>query len=90
MTSSHRFVHVVEARHLGGHRVRLRFDDGLTADIDLAAEIVGEVFAPLVDVGYFARFRIDEGRTLSWPNGADFAPEFLHELASRSAVRATV
>ena len=83
MTSHHRFVHVIEAKHLGGHRIRLRFDDGVCGDVDLFAELSGEVFAPLLDVAYFARFQIDQGRTLSWPNGADFAPDFLHELVVR-------
>ena len=89
MTSHRSFVHVVEAKHLGGHRVWLRFDDGVAGEVDLTAELAGEVFAPLRDVATFARFRIDAGRTLSWPNGADFAPEFLHDLVGRSATRAT-
>jgi hypothetical protein len=37
------------------------------------------VFEPLRDPEVFKRFRVDpEFRTLVWPNGADFAPEFLH------------
>ncbi len=88
MTSRHKFVHVAEARHLGAHRVWLRFDDGVAGELDLAAELDGEVFEPLRDAAYFAQFRIDEGRTLSWPNGADFAPEFLHDLVVGSATGA--
>jgi hypothetical protein len=37
------------------------------------------MFQPLVDTNYFKSFRI-EGHTLSWENGADFAPEYLHSL----------
>jgi hypothetical protein len=38
------------------------------------------VFEPLHDVEYFRRFEIDPiFRTLTWPNGADVAPEFLHD-----------
>ncbi|MCE9595302.1 MAG: DUF2442 domain-containing protein [Planctomycetes bacterium] len=71
-------VHVVAARSLGAHRVWLRFDDGVDGEVDLGAELDGEVFQPLHDPDYFARFAVDD--TLTWPNGADFAPEFLHEL----------
>ena len=79
-----KIVHVVEARHLGDHRVWIRFDDGLKGEIDLSDELDGPVFKPLRDVEYFATFRIDEADTLSWANGADFAPEFLHERVTAS------
>jgi hypothetical protein len=36
--------------------------------------------APLKDTALFSRFSIHpEFHTLIWPNGADFAPEFLHD-----------
>ena len=76
------FPHVIEARHLGGHRVWLRFQDGTSGEVDLFGELEGPVFEPLRDPSVFLRFRI-EGHTLAWENGADFAPEFLHEKVSR-------
>ena len=77
--------HVVQARHLGGYRVWLRFDDGLEGELDLAGELWGPVFEPLRDPAYFARFSVDD--TLVWPNGADLAPEFLHaKLAALESV----
>lgn len=66
---------VVEAKHLGAYRVWLRFEDGLEGELDLTSELWGEVFEPLKDPAYFARFTVDH--TLRWPNGADFSPEFL-------------
>lgn len=74
---------VVEARYLGQFRVWLRFNDGLVGELDLSAELHGEVFEPLNDPAYFAGFVLDH--TLTWPNGADFAPEFLHERVSASS-----
>jgi hypothetical protein len=77
--------HIVEARHVGGYVVWLRFADGKSGEVDLSEELHGPVFEPLRDLAAFKRFRIDpEFHTLVWPNGADLAPEFLH-----GAVRAT-
>jgi len=73
--------HVIDALLRGAHRVWIRFDDGLEGEVDLAAELDGEIFEPLRDPAYFARFSVDD--TLTWPNGADFAPEFLRELVVR-------
>lgn len=71
--------------HLGGHRLRLTFADGLIADVDLAARVTGRVgpmFEPLRDADYFARVTVDdELGTIVWPNGADLAPDALHEQA---------
>jgi hypothetical protein len=72
--------HVVEARHVRGHIVWLRFRDGTTGEIDLAPELEGPVFEPLRDPEVFRQFRIHpEFHTLVWANGADIAPEFLHD-----------
>ncbi len=71
---------VLEARYLGGHRVWLRFRDGTSGEIDLQPELHGPVFEPLQDPSYFQQFVVHpELETLVWPNGADFAPEFLHD-----------
>ena len=60
--------------------VWLKFRDGTSGEIDLGPELWGEVFEPLKDVAFFRLFKIDpECETLVWPNGADFAPEFLHD-----------
>ncbi len=75
--------HVIEARPLGGHRVWLRFDDGVHGELDRAGELDGPIFAPLRDPACFARFTVDD--TLVWPNGADFAPEFLRAQLPRTA-----
>jgi hypothetical protein len=85
--SARKFVHVIAARSVGGHRVWLKFDDGAEGEVDLAAHLDGEVFAPLRDAGFFARLAVGAGRTLEWPNGADFAPEFLHDLLSQPRPR---
>ena len=61
---------------MAGHVVWLRFRDGTSGEIDLAAALRGPVFEPLRDPAVFRQFRVHlEFHTLVWPNGADFAPE---------------
>jgi uncharacterized protein DUF2442 len=77
------FLHVIKATHLGGYRLRLEFDDGAAKDVDLSNELYGEVFEPLRDPKVFARVAVNpETGTIEWPNGADFAPEFLYEAGT--------
>lgn len=71
---------ILEAKYVSGFTVWLRFSDGAEGEVNLRRELVGSIFEPLQSVETFRRFRLDpELRTLVWPNGADFAPEFLRE-----------
>lgn len=72
------FKHVEEAEYICDYKVRLTFNDGTKGEVNLATELYGEVFEPLKNIAFFKTFRL-EGHTLSWSNGADFAPEFLYE-----------
>ena len=74
-------LNVTAVRVLHDHVLWLRFSDGAEGEVDLTAELTGEVFEPLRDPAVFARVTVHpELRTVVWPNGADFAPEFLHSL----------
>ncbi len=69
-----------EAKYQSDYRVWLRFEDGIEGEIDLESELWGEMFEPLKDKGMFAKFSVNkELDTIVWPNGADFAPEFLYQ-----------
>jgi hypothetical protein len=73
-------LHVKEARYLHDYVVWLRFNDGIQGEIDLAKELEGEVFGPLKNIKKFRAFKVDPVlETIVWENGADLAPEFLHE-----------
>ena len=72
------FTHVEHAKYIGDYKIWLSFNDGAEGEIDLSSELYGEVFEPLKDLAFFQSFAV-EGHTLSWSNGADFAPEFLRE-----------
>ncbi|GMU71243.1 MAG: DUF2442 domain-containing protein [Burkholderiales bacterium] len=73
--------HIAECRYVGGHTLWLRFSDDAQGEVDLSGELDGPVFEPLKDVETFRQVILHpELRTLVWPNGADFAPEFLRSL----------
>jgi hypothetical protein len=78
---------LVDAKAQEDHRVHVRFDDGLVAEIDLSYLLdYGGVFEPLRDIGYFRQLRADsEAGTIVWPNEADIAPETLYERAELDA-----
>lgn len=78
---------LLEATPVGDYTVHVRFEDGLSADVDLSHLLdYGGVFEPLRDVGYFRRLRADmEAGTIVWPNEADIAPETLYGRARRQA-----
>jgi len=77
---------VLEASCVRGYVVWLRSRDDTAGEVDLGPELWGEIFEPLRDAAYFKGFTVHpEFRTLVWPNGADFAPEFLHEAARVTA-----
>jgi hypothetical protein len=69
---------VVRAEYRGEFRIHLTFNDNSAKTIDFEHWLDGPVFEPLKDPAYFRRFFIDGG-TVSWPNGADIAPETLYE-----------
>ena len=74
---------VTGAEYRGDFKIRVVFNDGVDGTIDFSDWLSGPIFEPLKDRGYFARFFI-EGGTVAWPNGADIAPETLHERAKAS------
>jgi hypothetical protein len=75
---------IVEARALEGHRLHLRFEDGVEGDVDLRDLIPFQgVFEPLQDPAEVAKVRVDlESGTVSWPNGADLDPDVLYARIS--------
>ena len=76
--------------HLGEYRLRVGFVDGTFRTIDLGPKLarsVGPIFEPLKDGTYFARVSVDpEIGTVVWPNGADIAPDVIHEGSFDEAV----
>ncbi len=73
-------VDVVSVRPLGGMRLRLKFDDGASGEVDLARWLPRKgVFRPLFAPAYFRRVRVERDTgTIGWPNDADVDPVVLY------------
>ncbi len=79
-------MHVIGVTYLEDYKLRLEFSDGVIKDVDLKDELYGEVFEPLKDIEFFKQAAVNfDTNTIEWPNGADFAPEFLYKIGERVA-----
>ena len=77
------FLHVTGVSYIEAYRLRVEFSDGVSKEVNLSGELYGEVFEPLKDVTFFQQVSVnEETNTIEWPNGADFAPEFLYETGT--------
>src|SRR5713101_2214711 len=74
------FPDITEAKPLDGHKLKLRFEDGVTGIVDVrqCTKFTG-VFAPLLDRGQFDAVSVNpELGTVCWPCGADLDPDVLY------------
>jgi len=69
---------VIDATYIKDYIIEVEFDNGYKNIVDCKRYIDGPIFEPLKDINYFKKFIVD-GWTVSWPNGADIAPETLYE-----------
>ncbi|MEK6657348.1 MAG: DUF2442 domain-containing protein [Nitrospirota bacterium] len=73
-------LHVKEAKYVHDYVIWVRFNDDIEGEVDLENELEGEIFGSLKDKKKFQSFKVDPIlQTIVWENGADIAPEFLHE-----------
>ncbi len=74
---------VTNAVYLRDYRIKLTFNDGFKGVADLESSIKGQVFEPLKNKAYFKK--ITQNRwTIEWDCEADFAPEYLREIAKEN------
>ena len=76
---------VREVRALPGHRLSVRFMDGLSGTVDLSALVASPaagVFARLRDPALFAQVHVAFG-AVAWPGELDLAPDAMHAAIAR-------
>lgn len=79
------FLHATGVRYIKDYKLEVDFNDGTKKTVDLEDELWGEIFEPLRDTEVFKQAKINqETNTVEWANGADFAPEFLHEAGEEA------
>lgn len=72
-------LRVIHAEYVRGFQMLIQFNNGKSLLVDLEQELDGPIFEPLRELNFFRNFSV-VGNTVEWPNGADFAPEFLFEI----------
>jgi len=74
---------VLEVKPLEGYTLWVRFEDGTTGTLSLEDKLDGPVFQPLKDKALFDEvFVHPELHVVTWPNGADLAPEYVYQNAA--------
>lgn len=64
-----------------GYRLAVSFVDGTSGIADFSRLVNGKdagIFSALADPALFEQARLELG-VITWPNGADFDPDWLHE-----------
>lgn len=71
--------------------LEITFSDGVCGEVDFRDRIVGRggVFAPLQDVQYFQRVKVNlMTGTLEWPNAVDLDPDVLYSRITHTPIEA--
>ena len=80
---------VTKIKYREAYVFHIVFDDGVRGDVNLSEYLdKGPMFQPLKNKAFFQSAKIDGG-TISWPNGADIAPETLYEKVANKALQRT-
>jgi hypothetical protein len=82
-------LRILTSEPRGEHCLFVSLNDGTRKLVDVRPLLEGPIFEPLWEVGFFRQVIVDPVcGTVVWPNGADLAPEALHELSALREDRA--
>ena len=71
-------MEIVEVKPLGGFRLFLKFNDGVSGTVDLSSIAGRGVFASWLNAGFFEKVRITDVGALEWPGELDLCPDSLY------------
>lgn len=74
-------LRVVDVDYIKDYKLLVTFSDGVKKIVNLKPYLTGEVFGELLDKDKFIQYGLTHV-TIEWANGADLAPEFLHEIGT--------
>ena len=77
---------IVSVKPLEVYQLEVVFSDDTRGVVSLKERLFGPVFEPLREVSFFRQVAVDEYGAICWPNGADLAPDALHEVVRASAM----
>lgn len=72
-------LRIIDVDYIKDYELLVAFSDGSKKRVDLKPYLKGEVFGDLLDKDKFIQYGLTNS-TIEWANGADLAPEFLHEI----------
>lgn len=61
-----------------GHRIFLRFENGVEGVIDLGEFADKGIFSAWLEPGAFGQVTVNESGALEWPSGIDLCPDALY------------
>ncbi|MDF7826281.1 DUF2442 domain-containing protein [Pontiellaceae bacterium B12227] len=70
---------VIFVQALENYQLQVEFSDGVKGIVNCKGTLYGSVFEPLKDPELFAQVGIDDFGAVYWPNGADLAPDAMHD-----------
>ncbi len=85
-------IDIVSAKPGPQRTLDVEFADGIrgTVNLDQIIKTYHGIFAPLLDEQFFRRVSVNADLgTVTWPTGADLAPEVLYELIRTTGTKQT-
>jgi len=69
---------IVQATPCQNYRLQLRFEDGVSGEVDLSGLVGRGVFAAWLEGDTFERVRVTETGAVEWPGEVDLCPDALY------------